>query len=292
MGMDVGGSHVTAALVDIEQKIILEDSRCRLDLDSQRPAALILLDWLQVIDACYSRYPHLKKQIGLAMPGPCDYEAGICHIKGLNKYGNLYNLNIPENLASLLNIPSDQISMTNDAACFLQGELAMGVAQNYQRPIGVILGTGCGTAKVKAGIGHDGALWQYPFKNGIAEDYLSTHWFKKRYYELTSKEISGAKDLAAAIHTDSFAKSVFEEFAQNLADFLIIFTRMENADAIVLGGNIMKAKALFLSEVQQRLAQSGIHIPLLISNLGENAPIIGAAVAFEKSAENHFNHQS
>lgn len=289
LGMDVGGSHVTAALVDIDQQKILPDSRCRLDLDSQRAAALILLDWLKVVDACYQHYPHLEKQIGMAMPGPCDYEHGISYIKGLNKYGNLFGLNLPERLSTLLGISPQQVTMTNDAACFLQGELAMGVAQDFERPIGVILGTGCGTAKVKDGLGCDGELWQLPFKNGIAEDYLSTNWFKIRYQELTGKQIMGAKDLAATYQADPISRAIFEEFAQNLADFLIIFSELENADSIVLGGNIMKAQAYFLNTVQEKLRACDVHIPILISKLGENAPIIGAAVAFDKKSVRQLN---
>ena len=291
MGMDVGGSHVTAALVDLDNRILLPGSQCRLDLDSQRPAGYILEDWQQVIQSCYGQYPDLDRRIGMAMPGPCDYDAGVCMIKGLNKYGNLYGLDIPVELSRILEIPDENIVMTNDAACFLQGERAMGVAQGYNRTIAVVLGTGCGTAKLTGGAACDAALWQLPFKNGIVEDYLSTSWFKTRYRELVGTDIDGAKDLALRYHSDPISKSVFAEFARNLSDFLAIFTEMESADSVVLGGNVMKAGNLFLPAVKNELTAHGVNIPIHTSTLGENAPIIGAAVAYEKKTINHFNYQ-
>ncbi|VXD18321.1 ROK family protein [Marinoscillum sp. 108] len=291
MGMDVGGSHVTAALVDLDDHVFLPDSQCRLDLDSQRPADYILEDWQKVIQTCYRQYPDLERHIGMAMPGPCDYDSGVCMIKGLNKYGNLYGLNIPEALSQTLDIPDENVVMTNDAACFLQGEMAMGAARDSQSSIGVILGTGCGTARLQGGIGCDAALWQLPFKNGIAEDYLSTHWFKTRYRELGGADIGGAKDLALSYQDDPISRTVFEEFAQNLGDFLGIFVKMERADSIVLGGNIMKAGNLFLPGVKDRLASLGVNTPIHLSTLGEDAPVVGAAVAYEKKTVNHFNYQ-
>ncbi len=58
-------------------------------------------------------------------------------------------------------------------------------------------------------------------------------------------DIGGAKDLALSYQDDPISRTVFEEFAQNLGDFLGIFVKMERADSIVLGGNIMKAGICF-----------------------------------------------
>ena len=39
------------------------------------------------------------KGIGFAMPGPFDYVKGICYIRGVAKYENLYGINISEAIA-------------------------------------------------------------------------------------------------------------------------------------------------------------------------------------------------
>ena len=71
----------------------------------------------------------LSPKIGIAMPGPFDYENGICYIKGLDKYESLFNLNVKEMLAQQLNIERSDIYMMNDASCFLKGEVFGGVAK-------------------------------------------------------------------------------------------------------------------------------------------------------------------
>ncbi|HRP57404.1 hypothetical protein, partial [Agriterribacter sp.] len=64
--------------------------------------------------------------MGIAMPGPFDYEKGISYITGLHKYEYLYGLNVKELLAAELNIPLGNIRMMNDAAAYLAGELKAG----------------------------------------------------------------------------------------------------------------------------------------------------------------------
>ncbi|MEP0366911.1 MAG: ROK family protein [Cyclobacteriaceae bacterium] len=282
LGMDIGGSHVTAGLVDLDNKRIIPDSLRRVDLDSQGPTEEILNVWRGIVESCYTDYKDMPKYIGLAMPGPCDYEQGICYIDGLSKYSNLYGLNVCQGLARALKIPEENIRMTNDAACFLQGELDMGVGRKYQNPIGITLGTGCGTAKIRHGIGVDGALWQHPFKGGIVEDFISTKWFNQRYAELTGQEIHGVKDLTEKNNSEPLVKSVFEEFAFNLAEFIHFFVSKENPDAIILGGNMLKAQHIFLPKVQTELTKTGIMEPIHLSNLGESAAILGAASAYVK----------
>jgi glucokinase len=51
---------------------------------------------------------HLPQvRIGISMPGPFDYENGICLIKGQNKYEALYGLYIKGLLADKLGIEPD-----------------------------------------------------------------------------------------------------------------------------------------------------------------------------------------
>jgi len=40
-----------------------------------------------------------------------------------------------------------------------------------------------------------GELWNYPFRGVIAEDYVSTRWFEKRFAELTGEAIHGVKGM-------------------------------------------------------------------------------------------------
>ena len=90
-------------------------------------------------------------------------------------------------------------------------------------------------------------------------------------------EINNVKELAALYNSDQHARAVFKDFANNLAEFLLSFIAMDNPEVIVIGGNITNASALFFPEVEDKLREQSIEIPILKATLGEEAAIIGAA---------------
>ena len=70
--------------------------------------------------------------------------------------------------------------------------------------------------------------------NAIAEDFISTRWFVKRYFEKTGKFISGVKQLTQLKSEDLVVKEIFAEFSKNLSDFLLGFIKMEAPEIIVI----------------------------------------------------------
>ena len=95
--------------------------------------------------------------------------------------------------AGCLDISPSGIKFMNDASCFLHGEVFCGAAYKCEEALGFTLGTGLGSAIYKNGIAEDGEMWCSAYKDGIAEDYLSTRWFERRYKELTGKDIKGGE---------------------------------------------------------------------------------------------------
>lgn len=286
LGVDIGGSHITAALVDIESRTLLDDSIQRRMVNSQGSASVILDAWCQVILDAYKGYETLTKYIGIAMPGPFDYENGICLIKEQDKFQALFNLNVKEELASRLEIPAANINFINDAASFLQGEVFAGSARDVPNVLGFTLGTGLGSAICTNGTAIDAALWDSPFLNGIAEDYLSTKWFVKRYFELSGKELNGVKDLASFVSADPNAKQVFIEFGNNFAQFMMPLIKKHQAEMVILGGNIALAFNVFSANLIEVLAQNQFITKIRISKLKEHAALIGAASCCQISYKN------
>src|SRR6476661_6004352 len=125
-GIDIGGTHITAALVDINRKVILRDSVKRMAVDSKGTAENIIRAWSLVIRACYNTYQMEPAKLGIAMPGPFDYKQGIALMKNQDKFDHLFGINVKDKLARVLKINPGDISIANDAACFLQGELFHG----------------------------------------------------------------------------------------------------------------------------------------------------------------------
>ncbi|MDI9366000.1 MAG: ROK family protein [Flavobacterium sp.] len=275
LGVDIGGSHIATALVDRHRKAIVKGSCKRKAVNAQATSDDILQTWCDAIQQCFSN-GIVTTKIGIAMPGPFDYENGISLMKDNNKYAALYGLNVKELLAQKLAISSSQISFINDAGAFIEGEIFAGAGKTYLSAIGLTLGTGLGTATYKNGIGKDANLWCMPFKDGIAEDYISTKWFEATYFKLSGKQVQGVKSLALQYDNDTFIQSLFKQFAENFADFLRVFVQANNPDLIIIGGNIMNAETLFMPVVINHLQQQGITVPIVRAKLGEDAAILGA----------------
>ena len=166
----------------------------------------------------------------------------------------------------------------NDAGCFLQGEVFGGAAQGAQSAIGITLGTGLGSARFHNNIASDADLWCMPFKNSIAEDYLSTRWFVKRYRELSGQHVNNVKELIKLKTEEPYRQMVFNEFGSNLALFFAEFIAASKPpEMIIIGGNIALTEQFFMPELQKNLHRMGTNINIRIAKLGEAAPIFGAA---------------
>ncbi|GGZ30606.1 hypothetical protein GCM10007049_24310 [Echinicola pacifica] len=280
VGVDIGGSHITAGVVDLHNQTLMEGTLIRRKVDSTAKAEEILKAWSDCISDIPGYHPSICK-IGIAMPGPFDYVEGISLLKDQGKYASLYGMNIKEELARALQTSTCCIHFENDAACFLQGEVSAGAARPYQKAIGLTLGTGLGSARFHGDFAEDAALWCSPFRGTIAEEYVSTRWFRDQYSAKAGKKIKDVRSLADLSATDALAKDIFHEFGENLGEFLCNFIKNDQPEVIVLGGNISKAEGLFMPSLQEYLLKNGHSTPIAITQLGEQAALIGAAYSWE-----------
>jgi glucokinase len=276
VGIDIGGSHITVALVDLKTRSVLPGTRIRKSIDSNGSTNNIIGEWSSIINKSFENND-CQKKIAIAMPGPFDYEAGISYIRNQHKYDSLYGLNIKSLLAGSLQIDECDILLKNDAACFLQGEVFDGAAKGFKKAIGLTLGTGLGSAKFSNEISEDAELWQSSFLDGIAEDYLSTRWIVKRFYEMTGIAVQNVKELFTLKTEGEAQKKIFKEFGKNLALFLSGLILIEQPEVIVFGGNITKVYSLFYNELNSNLPITPYPLFLKEAELGENGNIIGAA---------------
>ena len=274
LAADIGGTHISAAMIDItNRKILLPLTR--VEVDANKNTDEILTNWASCM--LTAKTDGVSK-ICLAMPGPFNYEKGISLMQGQGKYDALFQLNVKELLAKALNTDAEKLFFENDAACFLHGEVFAGCATDgYHKVIGVTLGTGLGTAVYDNGKSFSADLWCVPFKETIAEDYLSTRWFVQKYFELTGNKLKGVKELSVLAASEYTARSIFSEFGKNLGGFLNDFIQRENAEAIVIGGNIARAYDLFKKELEENILDRFPSVNIKRSILGEQSTLYGAA---------------
>lgn len=278
IGVDIGGSHISVAQLGLEENEVKILSFHEADVDTLGSASEIISEWTSLIRLAIGNQTEVE--LGIAMPGPYDYENGISLIKDQGKMKSLFGLSVKELLAESLKIKPESIFFTNDAEAFLIGESFAGASRGFTNALGLTLGTGLGSAIKIHDVVKDGKLWTAPFRDGIAEDYLGTAWFRKIAFERFGLTIDGVKDLLAADFDPSISERIFSEFGYSLGEFLAQYIIRLHCHGVVLGGKIARAATHFLPHTQAYLSKLNYPIEIKISELEDKAALIGACFPF------------
>jgi glucokinase len=291
IGADIGGSHISCAVIDLEKKTILKETYATQKVDNQASADDILKNWTIALGMSLMNIDSDQLAgIGFAMPGPFDYEIGVALFERVAKYESLYGINVAHRIADILSLDEGVgIRFMNDASAFATGEAWVGKAANVDRTVCLTLGTGFGSAFVDTGVvvvdredvPEFGCVWHLPFKDGIADDSFSTRWFIKRYFELSNHQTTGVKEIADRIDIDPNAKEVFKEYGQNMGEFLAPWLLKFGTQALVMGGNITGAYNLFGPFLENALIKNRAKVQIHISDHMEDAAILGSARMFD-----------
>jgi len=289
IGVDVGGSHIISAAVYLNTLKIVPNSVFSEKINNKAAKDIVLSGWSHVINKTMNSVKDLKlnPKIGFAMPGPCNYKKGITLFKNNDKYENLYDVSIPKELIQFLDASDIDFRFMNDATSFGVGVASLGEAKNASKVIALTLGTGFGSTFISNGlpvveavdVPEGGCLWDKAFKFGMADDYFSTRWFVKRYFELSGIELSGVKEVVSDF--TPISKQVFQEFAINFVQFMTPYIKEYAPEVIILGGNISNASCYFLEEIEAGFKANNLAVKFEVSKLGEEAAIIGSAQLFQ-----------
>ncbi|MFV0593162.1 MAG: ROK family protein [Draconibacterium sp.] len=291
IGADIGGSHISTLLVNIETGQMLAESLAEVKVDNQAPADRIFEKWAEAIRSTMKFVENDKLVgIGFAIPGPFDYKTGVALLKNVAKYDSLYGINVGNELKMRLDLPGNfPFRYSNDALSFAVGECWVGKAANYKNVVAITLGTGFGSAFLSNGVPviegarvpKSGYVYHIQFKDGIADDYFSTRWFVQEYKRQSGNDCAGVKEIADRANRDAVAKQLFEEFGSSLAYFLNPVLRTFNAGCLLIGGNISGAYPLFGPAFQNVLGELELGVEVIISELMETAAMVGSARLLE-----------
>lgn len=279
IALDVGGSSVKSGLVNSGGSVHFSN---HMPINSQAPKEDVLQEFVKIIQMYLHEVdPNEFLGIAFGFPGPFDYKNGLCLIHGQSKYDNLYQVNIKDELKKMLNFDKS-ILFCNDAEAAVIGEANYGAGQDFDRVLGITLGTGLGAGFIVNGVSvHDGQgipsnaeLFPLIFNGKRADDLFSTRGlierFKKRgfYY---SNVAEATKDIK---HGNTFLVQVFREFGKDLGQFLRPFVNDFAADILIVLGGIASAIEHFHSKLEDQL-----NIPVYPGEV-QNAALLGAAKLF------------
>jgi glucokinase len=289
LGVDIGGSHLSCALIDNSTLEIISGSDVRSTYDHTLDANSIFNIWANTITASLDSIPlHSEFQgIGFAMPGPFEYANGISKME--QKLVSLFGKHIPTELNRKLDFDHDiKMRFINDATSFAIGESLKGQGHLKKKVVVITLGTGFGSAFLennlpivdRSDVPEEGCLWHLPFKDGIADNYFSTSWFISYYKTLSDSPIQGVKDMLE-VGSESDIKQVFNRFSENLSTFIGPHLKTFDAEILIIGGNISKSLPYFIDSLKAHLTNQNIEVEIAPSILLEEAALIGGAHLFD-----------
>ncbi|MEU4191416.1 ROK family protein [Kribbella sp. NPDC026611] len=272
--LEVGGSHVTAALVAPgEWEVSVVE---RAELESQLAAEAVV----EQLAAAARKLP-LATGLAIALPGPFDFATGVAWYRGQGKFDQLYGFNLGQALSDELGI--ERLVFVNDAEAFAVGEWTAGEVRGVERCLGVTIGTGIGTAFLADGrvvregdtVPPGGELYKTTYAGKPLEDSISARAILRAYAEATGAEAPGVKEIADAARTgDTTARTVLLTAFTNLADALRPWVDAFGVTKTVLGGSISGAFDL---------VDSCFHTPVAATKDTEKSALIGAAAHYLRS---------
>lgn len=286
IGIDLGGTRIKVAKVEAD--VILEE----VSIATPSGGAQAVLE---AVAESVRRLDSKPSAVGFAIPGEVDAE-GYCY--RLPNIPGFERVRIAGVLEPLLHCP---VYVENDGNAAAHGEALFGFGRKYKSFAMVTLGTGIGGGIVLDGtirtgaygfaaeIGHiplDGSptAWSCGCgQKGCVESYAGTFGLLRRFKEAGGADTTEIADVAKAARAGQAAGlAAFEMMAGALARCVTIMQNLLDLDAIVFTGGVSQSfdliePALRAAVRKSAFAQPLADVPLLVSELGSRAGVVGSA---------------
>ena len=304
IGIDIGGTKVSAGVVDADGNIIASDRR-----PTPISGGLELIQTIiELIKSFQSRYEIAG--IGISIAALISADQGT--IVGAPNIANLSKLNFVAEIKKFFNLP---VIAENDANSAMWAEYKYGNAKNFNPVMFFIIGTGMGGGLVidgklfkgangigaefghmivqpngiKCGCGAFGCIEQYASGSALmryANEEMkldSAQANELLRFTTGTGEITGSVLTAAAKQGNKIALSAFNKQADWLGSACASYTLLLDPQAIVIGGGVVDAGELFLNLVRNSMEKympfAGTHLlpKIIAAKFGNDAGLIGAA---------------
>ncbi len=286
--MDVGGSHVTAAVLDpADLGAAVPVRTADIDPHASRDA---LLDQLAAPARAVADGAPLAGWV-VAMPGPFDSSAGRGTFAGVDKFAALAGVDLRGAMAARLDVAPALVRFCNDAVAYGIGEWAAGAGAGVGRMVCITLGTGVGSAFLADGVEVDagptvpanGEVHRLTIAGRPLERTMSSPALRDAHRDRTGQERSVEEICARARAGDAIAAAVVDTALEALGAAVGPWVDRFGADAVVVGGSIARSWDVVGPPLRRGLASVGVTGPLVVpATLGARAPLVGAAVRWEQ----------
>jgi glucokinase len=277
--LEIGGTHVTAGLVAVHQRVVDPSGKTRVELARDQGREELMRAIVGVAKRL-SR-PDVVR-VGVATPGPFDYARGISLIRGVSKLDALYGVDLRAELSSALSLQPQNLSFLNDANAFLIGEWWAGAAQRHDRAVGVTLGTGLGSAFIERGqivetdprVPPEGRLDLISFRGTAVEDTLSRRGLRASYGADGPDVVEIARRARGG---EPRALHLLRGFGSALGEFLAPWIERFAPTCVVLGGSIARSWDIWSEDFRAACMPDRDLIWYGVAEHLDEAPLLGAA---------------
>ncbi len=286
IGVDFGGTHIRAGIVEGGEVT-------RLATTSTRPGSTPN-EVLEAIASAALALAPKPKAVGVAIPGEVDADGRCWRLTNVPGFEGVH---VGQELAQRLGCP---IAVENDATAAALGEQLYGHGRIHPSFLMVTLGTGIGGGLVLGHLlypGSSGFAGEIGHMNvdrspdaptcacgqrGCIEAYAGTYALLRRFRELGGQAEEVLPISVSARRGEPAGLRVFEQMGEALGAGLANIQNLLDLNAIVFSGGISASFDLIEPNVRRALRQYSFapplaEVPLLVSELGERAGVIGAA---------------
>jgi len=284
--LEVGGTHVTSACVDLGTRGLRSGRSFREPLDGDGSAEEILSALVRCAGRLSTGGPG---RWAVALPGPFDYERGFGRYEGVGKFDALRDFDLRTALAAVLP-GATTVSFWNDADAFVLGEWWAGAARGHRTVAGITLGTGVGSCFLRdgrivrqgPGIPPEGRVHTLRYGGRPVEETVSRRALRRAYARATGVSPPDVREIARrAREGDEAAADVFAGTFSALGRVLGPSLAAFAPTVLVVGGSIAGAWDLVAEPLQAGLVEADPdrNRRILISPAQQptQAPLLGAA---------------
>jgi glucokinase len=306
VGVDLGGSHVLAALVD-DAGVILE--RAERDVVDHAPS-VVVETIADAVDEVVKKAKAAPKALGIGSPGAIDRASGAV----------VYSPNFSWHDVPLGALLHERCKMPvlvgNDARCATLGEHAFGTGRGVANFVLLTLGTGIGGGIVADGIlllGSFGCAGEVGHHQVRATDGFACNCGKTGCFEAQASGTGlirhalalapsfphsalvagkpgklGSKSIRKAAEArDPHGLAAWERYVDDLARGVANVIAFVNPEVIALGGGVAGAGDFLLDALRPRVDALTTMAPrgrtrIVAASLGNDAGAIGAAVMADR----------
>ena len=277
--LEIGGTHVSAALVSFDKRAIDPAGVQRYALAPEATRDELVRS---IVSAARRLSRPDVTRWGIATPGPFDYARGVSLIRGVAKLDALYGADLRAEISAAIGVKPRAVSFINDASAFLIGEWWAGKAAGDGRSIGITLGTGLGSAFMSRGqivetdpdVPPEGRLDLLPFRGAPVEEALSTRGLRAAYGQDGPNVVEIARRARAG---EARAGEVLHRFGSDLGEFLAQWVERFAPTCVVLGGSIARSWELWSEDFRAACSPDMDQTWYGVAEHLDEAPLLGAA---------------